>query len=72
MTPRRASPRSRARIIPVSRSHTTAVGGIFQPVFAPIGVVIAGLLLFGWFWQGRQPRPFESEHGRAEKEGIHE
>ncbi len=59
-------------LVALSVGGALLVGGIFRPIGAPIGVVIAGLLLFGWFWQGRQPRPFESEHGRAEKEGIHE
>jgi len=59
-------------LVALSAGAALFFGGIFQPVWAPVGVVIAGLLLYGWFWQGRQPRPFESEHGRAEKEGIHE
>jgi cytochrome c oxidase subunit I+III len=57
-------------LVALSAGAALFFGGIFQPVFAPIGLVIGGLLLFGWFWQGRQPRPFETEHGRAEKEGI--
>jgi len=48
-------------LVALAVAEALLVGGIFHPMGFVIGVILGGLLLFGWFWQGRQPRPFESE-----------
>jgi cytochrome c oxidase subunit 1 len=48
---------------------TLIVGGIFHPIGAVIGTGILALVLFGWFWVGRNPRPFESEDRPAPAQG---
>jgi hypothetical protein len=37
-------------------------GGIFHPVFVPIGMAITFVVLVGWFWTARRAKKFPNRH----------
>jgi cytochrome c oxidase subunit 1 len=37
-------------------------GGIFHPVFVPIGMAITFVVLVGWFWTARRAKEFPNRH----------